>query len=81
MFTLDIRVIFDIGKYMQSAPNACLSEILGDGIDPATLRTANHPGETVNHAQRLFNTIIAETIEIILLVHTRLGEAVEYPLV
>src|SRR5438552_4761222 len=56
---------------MQSTPDAGLREILGDGIDPATLRTANHPGETVNHAQRLFNTIIAETIEIILLVHNR----------
>src|SRR5207249_11692141 len=80
MLTLDIRVVFDIGKDMQSTPDASLREILGDRIDPATLRTANHPCETANHAQRLFNTIIAETIEIILLVHTRTGKAVEYPL-
>ena len=80
VLTLDIRVVFDIGKDMQSTPDARLRETLCDGIDPATLRTANHPGETVNHAQRLFNTIIAETIEIILLVHNRTGKAVEYPL-
>jgi len=65
---------------MQSTSDARLRETLCDGIDPATLRTTNHPGETVNHAQRLFNTIIAETIEIILLVHNRTGKAVEYPL-
>jgi hypothetical protein len=65
---------------VQSTPDASLREILCDGIDTATLRTANHPGETVNHAQGLFNTIIAETIEIILLVHNRIGKAVEYPL-
>src|SRR2546427_3267647 len=69
VLTFDVRVIFDIGKYVQSAPNAGLREILSDGIDPATLRTPDQPGETVNHAQRLFNSTIAETIEIILLGH------------
>jgi len=49
-------VIFDIGKYMQSTPDASLREILSDGINPATLRATNHPSETVNHAQRLLNT-------------------------
>src|SRR5438132_14298411 len=67
VLTLDIRVVFDIGKDMQSTPNARLRETLCDGIDPATLRTANHPGETVNRAHPLCNNTIDQTIEIHLL--------------
>src|SRR5712664_2467995 len=56
VLTFDVGVIFNIGKDVQSSPDACLREILSDGIDAAALGTANHPCETVDHAQRLFNT-------------------------
>jgi hypothetical protein len=56
VLTLNVGVIFNIGKDVQSSPDTGLREILSDGIDAAALGTANHPSETVNHAQRLFNT-------------------------
>jgi hypothetical protein len=56
VLTFDVGVIFNIGEDVQSSPDAGLREILSDGIDPTTLGTAYHPSETVNHAQRLFNT-------------------------
>jgi poly-gamma-glutamate capsule biosynthesis protein CapA/YwtB (metallophosphatase superfamily) len=56
MLTFDVGVIFNIGEDVQSPPDAGLREILSDGIDAAALGTANHPSETVNHAQGLFNT-------------------------
>jgi hypothetical protein len=55
MFAFDVRMIFDVGKDMQSSPDARLCEILSHRIDPTTLGASNHPGETVDHAQRLFN--------------------------
>jgi hypothetical protein len=55
MFAFDVRMIFDVGKDMQSSPDARLCEILSHRIDPTALGASNHPGETVDHAQRLFN--------------------------
>ena len=56
VLTLDVGVVFNIGKDVQSSSNTGFREIFSDGIDAAALGTAYHPSETVNHAQGLFNT-------------------------
>ena len=51
VFPFDVRMIFDVGKYVESSPYAGLREVLCNRVDPAALRTTDHPSETVGYCQ------------------------------
>src|SRR5438552_8038959 len=48
---LYVRMMLEVSKYVESSPNACFCKVLCNRVDPAALRTANHPGETVGYCQ------------------------------
>lgn len=51
MLSFDVRMILDIREDMESSPNAGFRKVFSNRVDPASLGTTDHPGETVGNRQ------------------------------
>src|SRR5213076_3523446 len=67
VLSFDVGMILDICEDMKPASDAGLGEVLGDRVDAAALRAADHPSQAVRHTQRLFVLQEAGSIEKFLL--------------